>query len=70
MMTPDEFRRWRMSLKPVSTRRHVSQTEAAHMLGVAKSTYAQYEARGSRSRVVALACSAVKLGLPPYDRVP
>ncbi|HYW93107.1 MAG TPA: hypothetical protein VFA95_11735 [Gammaproteobacteria bacterium] len=69
MMTADEFRRWRLSLKPLGRRRRVSQQEAARLLGVAKSTYALYESRGSRSRVVALACSAVKLGLPPYDNV-
>jgi len=66
-MTNVDFKGWRK-------RMGMSQVEAAEALGLSRETVVQYEAGRRRDtgaevkipRTVALACSALAHGLPPY----
>lgn len=67
-MTSEQFKAWRLLL-------HLSKEDAAAALGVHRETIANYESGHRRDpgktparipRVVALACSAIAHGLPPY----
>lgn len=66
-MSPHALRRWRSLLPSESRRGHCTQREAARLLGVALRTYEDWEAgRNPIPGPVALACSAVLLGLKPF----
>jgi len=66
-MTPAQFAAWRERL-------HLSKRAAAEALGVHPETIANYESGQRRDtgkrveipRAIALACSAIAHGLPPY----
>lgn len=58
-MTQSEFRAWRKRL-------HLSQPQAAEMLGISPRSVWSYEKREAEiPRAVALACAAIEHGLPP-----
>jgi predicted transcriptional regulator len=69
-MTPATFTTWRQQLS-------LSRREAADALGVHIETIANYESGRRRDtgkpviipRSIALACSAVAMGLPPYGEI-
>ena len=66
-MTPDQFRQWRKGMG-------WTQDQAAHALDISKSSVGNFEAGKRREdgrpvtipRTVALACAALKAGIPPY----
>ena len=59
-MTASDFNSWRSHL-------NITRAEAAKRLGCSVNTITAYEqGRNAVPRYVALACSAVALGLPPW----
>ena len=63
-MTPADYTAWR-------TRLRLTKAAAAEALGASRNACTHYEqGRASIPRHIALACSAVAMGLPPYGTTP
>lgn len=69
-MYSDQLRKWRRNTRSLEKKtHHMSQREAARLLGIARSTYKKYESRHNYEplpKYIGLACSAITFGMKTF----